>query len=264
MGKRPTSLAENLPGLRQVLRRFAPYLRPHRGLLAGSVLALIATTAMKLLEPWPLKFVLDRVVPAGTGNAAQGSGIAAIDALDPMMLLTLCAIAVVAIIGLRAAFEYVTTIGFAIVGNRVLTEVRNTLFRHLQALSLGFHSRMKTGDLTMRLIGDVGMLKETAVTAALPLAANLLILVGMVGVMLLLDWQLTLLALLPLPLLWLSSLKMGRAIQTISRTQRKREGDMAATAAEAMSGMRTVQALAIEDRAADTLSAPMPKVSRKA
>jgi ATP-binding cassette subfamily B protein len=94
------------------------------------------------------------------------------------------------------------------------------------------------------------MLKETAVTAALPLAANILILLGMTAVMLVLDWQLALIALLPLPLLWLSSVRTSKRIQTISRSQRKREGDMAATAAETMAGMRTVQALAIEDRAA--------------
>jgi ATP-binding cassette, subfamily B, bacterial len=254
MASRPTSLAQSLPGLRVVLRRFAPYLRPHRGLLAGSVLALLGATAMKLLEPWPLKFVLDRVVPGTAAGAAGGSGIGAVDALDPMTLLMLCALGVVAAYGLRALFLYIATIGFALVGNRVLTEVRNTLFRHLQGLSLGFHARAKTGDLTMRLIGDVGMLKETAVTAALPLAANVLILVGMVAVMLWLDWQLALIALLPLPLLWLSSVRIGRRIQTISRSQRKREGDMAATAAETLAGMRTVQALSIEDRAAATFA----------
>jgi ATP-binding cassette subfamily B protein len=246
MGRRPTTIAASLPGLRAVLTRFAPYLRPHRGLLAGSVLALFGATAMKLLEPWPLKFVLDRVIPGPTGR----TGIDAVDSLDPMTLLALCALGLVAAVGLRALFLYLATIGFAIVGNRVLTEVRNTLFRHLQGLSLGFHSRAKTGDLTMRLIGDVGMLKETAVTAALPLAANVLILAGMIAVMLVLDWQLALIALLPLPLLWLSSVRTSSRIQTISRSQRKREGDMAATAAETMAGMRTVQALAIEDRAA--------------
>jgi ATP-binding cassette, subfamily B, bacterial len=161
-------------------------------------------------------------------------------------------VGVVVIIGLRALFQYLAKIGYALVGSRVLTEVRTHLFRHLQSLSLGFHTRAKTGDLTMRLIGDVGMLKETAVTAALPLAANVLVLVGMVVVMLVLDWQLALIALLPLPLLWLSSIRIGKKIQTISRKQRRIEGDMAATAAEAMASMRTVQALSIEDRAAQS------------
>ncbi|MGI3212337.1 ABC transporter ATP-binding protein [Roseovarius tibetensis] len=248
-GKRPDSMVKALPGLRRVLARFAPYLRQHRALLAGATAALIGSTLMRLLEPWPLKFVIDRVVPS-TIAGEGGSGVALVDALDPMTLLALCAAGLVVVIGLRAAFQYLATIGFAIVGNRVLTKVRGVLFRHLQGLSLGFHTRARTGDLTTRLISDVGMLKETMVTAALPLAANAMVLVGMVGVMLWLDWQLALIALVPLPLLWLGSVRTGKKIQDVSRKQRKLEGDMAATAAEAMAGMRTVQALAIEDRAA--------------
>jgi len=250
-GNRPDSIAKALPGLRRVLRRFAPYLRPHRPLLAGATVALIGATMMRLLEPWPLKFVIDRVVPSSVAEGG-GSGIALVDALDPMVLLALCAGGLVVIIGMRAVLQYLATIGFAIVGNRVLTKVRGVLFRHLQGLSLAFHARARTGDLTTRLIGDVGMLKETMVTAALPLAANVLVLVGMVAVMLWLDWQLALIALVPLPLLWLGSVRVGRRIQDVSRKQRRLEGDMAATAAEAMAGVRTVQALAIEGRAAET------------
>ncbi|TJZ89871.1 ABC transporter ATP-binding protein [Paracoccus gahaiensis] len=245
---RPDTLTDALPGLRRVLRRFAPYLRPHRAVLTGATAALIGATLMRLLEPWPLKFVIDRVVPA----SLAGTGGSGVTALDTMTLLTLCALGLVAIIGLRALFQYLSTIGYAVVGSRVLTEVRSDLFRHLQGLSLGFHTRSKTGDLTMRLIGDVGMLKETAVTAALPLAANVLVLLGMIVVMLVLDWQLALIALLPLPVLWLCSIRAGKKIQTVSRKQRKVEGDMAATAAEAMASMRTVQALSIEDRAAES------------
>jgi ATP-binding cassette, subfamily B, bacterial len=248
-GSRNASLTQTLPGLRRVLRRFAPYLKEHSALLGGSVIALLAATAFKLLEPWPLKFIIDRVVPTERG---AGSGIPAIDALEPMTLLTLAALALVAVVGLKAVFDYAARIGFALVGNGVLTAVRNDLFRHLQGLSLGFHARARTGDLTMRLIGDVGMLKETAVTAALPLAANVLVLVGMIAVMLALNWQLALIALLPMPLLWLSSVRIGRRIQEVSRKQRQREGEMAATAAETMAGIRAVQALSLEDRVAET------------
>ena len=65
---RPETLTESLPGLRRVLRRFAPYLRPHRAVLAGATTALVSATLMRLLEPWPLKFVIDRVVPSGTAG----------------------------------------------------------------------------------------------------------------------------------------------------------------------------------------------------
>ncbi|RJL01849.1 ABC transporter ATP-binding protein [Paracoccus aestuarii] len=253
---RKDRLAETLPSLRRVLARLRPYLRPHRAMLGGSLLALLAATAMKLLEPWPLKFVIDRVVP---GVAADGAAAA----MDPMTLLTLCSLSLVAIIGLRAVFEYLSTIGFALVGNRVLTAVRGDLFRHLQSLSLGFHARRRAGDLTMRLIGDVGMLKETAVTAALPLAANVLIFVGMIGVMMWLDWRLALLALSPLPLLWLLSQRLTRRIRDVSRKQRKRQGELAATSAETMSGIRSIQALGLEETTAGAFAGSNAKDMRE-
>ncbi len=242
-GKRAESLRETWPGLRRVLSALAPYLKGQRGMIAGGAAAMIAAVLAKLVEPWPLKLVIDHVVPVG---GQSGSGIALVDGLDPMTLLAVAAGGLVIAIGLRAMFEYLATIAFALAGARVLTRVRGDLFRHLQGLPLSFHQTARTGDLTVRLISDVGMLKETAVTAAMPLAVNTLVLVGMVGVMLWLDWQLALIALAPLPLLWLSTLRFGRKIQSVSRKTRETEGQMAATASEALSGIRTVQALGLE------------------
>lgn len=250
-GHRPASLRQTVPGLRRVLLRFSPYLREHRALLAGSTLALVFATLVKLLEPWPLKYVIDYVLP-GMPGTADNVGQAWFASLSATELLALCSIAVVVIVGLKAGFEYLATVGFALIGNRVLTQIRRDLFDHLQRLSLAFHTRVRTGDLTMRLISDVGMLKETTVTAALPLAVSLLLLVGMITVMLVLNWQLALLALLPLPLLWLSTQHIGKKIQTISRKQRKREGDMAAIAAESLAGIRTIQAFSLEERVAQS------------
>lgn len=242
MSSRPATLAEAVPGLRRMTRRLTPYLRGHRAMMGGSLAALLAATAMKLLEPWPLKFVIDRVVPSAAGESASAATLA------PTTLLAFCTLGLMAVIALKALFQYLSTIGFALVGNRVLAAVRADLFRHLQALPLSFHARARAGDLTLRLISDVAMLKETAVTAAMPLLASLLVLAGMIGVMLALDWRLTLLALLPLPLLALTSVRLTRRIRDISRTQRKREGELAATAAEAMAGIRSVQALGLEER----------------
>ena len=242
--KRPTSLLKLLPGLGRILRRFRPYLRGHALMLGGGVVALLLSVGARLLEPWPLKFVIDRVVV--TEAAGGASGIAWIDALDPMTLLTVAALATVVVISMRGVGAYFSTIAFALVGNQVLTRIREDLYRHLQRLSLSFHDRARTGDLTIRIIGDIGMLKETTVTAVLPLLANMLVLGGMVAVMLWLNWQLALLALLPMPLLWLRSVQVGKRIQDVSRRQRQREGAMASTASESMAGIREVQALSLE------------------
>ncbi len=231
-----------ISGLRSVLRHLGPYLKGHRLMLAGAVMALILSTVMRLAEPWPLKFIIDAVVPVPAGDTPAAAG------LDPMLLLALCAGGLLVAVLLRAGFHYLATVGFALVGNKVLANVRSDLFRHLQSLSLGFHAKSRTGDLTIRLVSDVGMLKDTLVTAAMPLIANILIFCGMVGVMLWLDWRLALVALAPLPVLWLLSRLLTVRIREVSRTQRKRQGALASTSSEALAGIRSVQALGLEER----------------
>lgn len=241
---RPTSLRQSLPGLLHILQRFRPYLRREWLLIAGSLFALIAEVCLRLLEPWPLKFIFDRVIV--TAPSGGRSDIPLIDGLDSMTLLTLSAAAVVVLTGLRALAAYGSTVALALVGNRVLTEVRADLYRHLQRLSLSFYAKRRDGDLTLRVIGDVGLLKEVAVTAALPLFGNILVLFGMIGVMFWLNTQLALLALSIIPLFWLSTVRLSRRIRIVSRLQREREGAMAANVAESIGAMQVVQALSLE------------------
>lgn len=241
---RPANLRQCLPGLWHMLSRFRPYLRKQRNLIAGSLVLLCSGVLLRLLEPWPLKIVFDRVIPVQHRKAL--ADIPALDSLDPMTLLVLAAVGLVVVIALRAVADYGYTVGFALVSNRVLTEVREEVYRHLQRLSLSFHTRARSGDLTVRVIGDVGVLKDAAVTAALPLFANVLILAGMVVVMFSLQWQLALLVMLTAPLYWLLTVRIGRRLQEVSRTQRQRDGAMAATTAESLTAIQVVQALSLE------------------
>jgi len=249
---RPQKLTEIAPGLWQIVRRFWPYIRQQWGLVLGGLTALLAQVGLRLLEPWPLKFVFDEVITS-TPNRGQ-SGVPWIDALSPTALLWGSAIALVAFTGLRALADYFSTVGFALVGNRVLTQVRNDLYQHLQNLSLSFHNQARSGDLTIRVISDVGLLKDVVVTALLPMVGNTLILIGMVGLMLWLHLELTLLALATIPLFSLTTLRLSRRIKEVSRKQRKQEGAMASTAAEAIGAIKVVKTLSLAKTFAQTFS----------
>ena len=96
-------------------------------------------------------------------------------------------------------------------------------------------------------MNDVGMLKDVVVTALLPMLGNLLVLAGMVAVMLWMDVRLAGAALITVPLFWLSTTRQTRRIHTTARRQRSREGDLATTAAESLSGIKTLKALALTD-----------------
>jgi ATP-binding cassette subfamily B protein len=212
----------------------------------------VAGVALRLAEPWPLKLVLDHVLLGGAAAAVTPYGF--LGSLSPLALLTVCAIGVVALSGLRALADYHQRLGLVKVGNRVLRHVRNHVFVHVQSLSLSFHDRSRSGDLIVRVTRDVSLIRDVSATAIFPMFASVLILVGMFSVMLLLQWKLALLAMATVPLFWVSALRIGRGIRVAARKQRKREGAMAATAAESITAIREVQALGIGESFADNFA----------
>ncbi|HWI55704.1 MAG TPA: ABC transporter ATP-binding protein, partial [Bacillota bacterium] len=252
-------LRESLPGLWRITRYFWPHIRQYRGLMLGSFAALAAEVLLRLLEPWPLKLVFDYVI--GQRGAPKRALPEWLRDCDPLTLVTFAAGAVVVITGLRAVASYWETIGFAKLGNRALAKVRSQLYRHMQYLSLSFHTQAKTGDLVVRLVGDVGMLQDVAVTALLPMLAKALIVLGMVGLMLVMNWQLGVIALAVFPLFWLRTSSLGKQIREVAQKQRRQEGALAASATESLQAIRTVQALSLEGAFADAFSSTSDKTS---
>jgi ATP-binding cassette subfamily B protein len=225
------------------VRHFWPHLRTQRLVLAASFTALLIEVCLRSLEPWPLKLVFDQLLGHRRGHSAAG----ALARLEPTTLLALCVAAMIVIAAVRALADYGSTIGFALVGMRVLTEVRDKVYRHLQSLSLSFHAKGRTGDMMLRVISDVSTLKDVTVNAALPLTADLLILVGMVAVMFWVNAKLALLVLAAVPVFWLCTRGLGRRVRLAARQQRQRQGALAATAAESIGAVQLVQTFALED-----------------
>lgn len=238
------SVKETIPGLGRIIGKFWPQIRKQNILIVISFLALVAETAFRLLEPWPLKIIFDYILLSGFETASQTFPI--IRNLSTIELLTVLAVAIVAIAALRAACAYISTIGMALAATHIMTEIRGTLYSHLQRLSLSFHSKAKSGDLITRVTYDVERIREATVTAALPLFTNVFTLTGMLAVMLWMNWELAIIAIAVFPLFILVSAHLSKQIQKVARKQRKREGAMAATAAEAIGAIKVVQALSLQ------------------
>lgn len=243
-----------------VAYRLKDYIRPERMLVTGALAALLFATAMRLLKPLPFAIVVDHVLLSGVSISADTAANQAnknpsqhglidtlLNSVDATYLLWGCAAAVILVTLLMAGTSYFSTVGLALAGSRILSRVRNDLFAHLQRLSLRFHAQARTGDLTMRLINDIGMLREAVITALMPMLANIFILLGMFGMMLYINWKLTSLALLAIPMMWWSTSRASKRIHEVSRAQRKREGSLASKAAEYIASIRTVQSLSLED-----------------
>jgi ATP-binding cassette subfamily B protein len=245
MKEPPPPLAESLPSLGRVLVYFWPYLRKRRALILGSLAALLVDVAFQALGPWPLKFLFDHLFHSGRHHG-RFIGLPFLEALDPATFLAVMALAMVLINAIRGFADYASTVGFSLIGNRVLTEVRNDLYRHLQGLSLSFHTKARGGDLIVRVMADVNQIKSAAINAILPLFVNLLVLLTMLGIMFWLNWKLALLSMATLPLLAFFSVLFGRRAKHAARRQRQRDGAMAATAAESLANIKLVQAYSLE------------------
>ncbi len=228
-------------------RYFAPYLRGQGRALTTGFAALFAGVGFRLLEPWPLKFVFDRAF--ASGEPRHGA----------LEILIIAAGATLLFTTLRAAAEYFNKTGFTMLGNQILNRVRHDVYRHVQSLSLSFHSRSRSGDLMLRVMGDINMLRDVVVTAFLPLIASVVILAGIVVVMLFMDWRLTLASMCTLPLFVFIAGTLSTRIRSAARNQRKREGELASTAAESISAIKVVQALSLESQFAESFRATNEK-----
>lgn len=242
---RPKTINDSFSRFRQVMRHFTPELRKEKLLITGSMMALLSSVAFRLLEPWPLKLVIDQ---AQYWNSPQKTEfLNRFNGIDSSTLLALTALSFVLIVALRSTSDYFKTVGFALIGNRVMTRIRGKLYRHLQALSLSFHDKARSGDLLVRMIGDIKLMRDVAVSALLPLMGSVFVLIGMVTVMFILNWQLALLSMIVVPLFGLSTVRIGRSIHSAARLQRQREGAMAVTASEAIASIKVVQSLSLEN-----------------
>jgi ATP-binding cassette, subfamily B, bacterial len=222
-------------------------LRPHWKALSIAFVAVIIEGAASLFDPWPIKIVIDyalgsRPMPewvAGLVRMTFGDGKLAI------VYFAAIATVVVAVIGAVASYteNYLTTR----IGQMVMLDLRQTLYHHIQRLSLSFYDRTKIGDLISRVTTDVDAIQNFVSTALLGILAPSLTLVGMLAVMFYFNWRFTLIALSVAPILFLQVYTLTRRIKQATRAVRKKESEIVSVVAETLSSIRVVKAFARED-----------------
>jgi ATP-binding cassette subfamily B protein len=163
-----------------------------------------------------------------------------------MTLAMMMAICLFSVICLRAILEYFSRIRFSYLGNMVTSQVRVDLFNSIQQLSPSFIAQNKSGDLLIRTISDVNMLRDVAVTAILPLGASMIVFLAMSGLMLYLNYWLFLVSFAIAPVVIFVTVFQSKKIKSAAKKQRKQEGFLAGTITEAIQGSRTIQALSLE------------------
>ena len=219
----------------QGLRMFASFrdeLTPHRGRLIQVALGSLLLTAINLAKPWPLKWIIDEaLIPKGEPSRS------------PESVLWMGAGAAALIVGLAALLEYWSALRLAEVGHGVTRNLRLRIFAHVTRLSSSFHSAHKTGDLLMRLMGDVPVLRAMLVESPVELATRLLLVIGTIGMLLFYSVSLTLIVCGVLPVLFLVTSWSSRRLTITIRKQRRKEGALADFLHESMAANEVIRTL---------------------
>lgn len=219
-------------------RFLARHARPYTGVLAaGGSFALLEVLA-GLAQPWPLSFVVDRVLDP----AEQGA--------RPVGLLVAACCALVGMVALAALFDYWATRLLASTGLRIANDIRDKVFAHLNRLSLRFHGEHRVGDLTARVTGDADRAQDLVVQTLAVLLPNTLLLLGMATVMVVMDPFFALVALAVTPLLGVVIFRSTRRMKRAAKAARNADGEVAAAASEHLAAMQLVQAFSLEDEQA--------------
>ena len=205
-------------------------IRPYKARTALAIGSLLAATLVSLAPPYLIKLAID-----------EGIRHRQLHRLE----LIVIAFLVAGVLGL--VFSYAQTYFTGWTGERMLADLRNHLFRHLQRLSLGFYERNRAGVIISRLTNDVEALDQLVTDGVTSLVQNTLTLVGSAIVLFFLDWRLALATLTVMPGMTLATAifrkRSGRAYRAVRETL----GAVTATLAEDIAGMRVVQAFTRED-----------------
>jgi len=225
----------------------AQLVRPYWKALSIAGIAVIGETLTDVLEPWPVKVVVDSVLQSKPLKGWVGDAVFKVFGHNAFAVLNFAVAAVVLIAVLGAISSYVDSYFTNSVGQWVAHDLRRMMYHHIQRLSLTEHHESRTGDLISRVTKDSDAVQEFINSALLGIFVDLLTLGGMIGVMFSLDWRFTLMALLVAPLLFLVVFTYTRRIKDASRAVRKKEGELLSRVAEVLSSIHVVQAFARED-----------------
>jgi ABC-type multidrug transport system fused ATPase/permease subunit len=206
------------------LKRIFRYLRPYLLSELWIGILTIIVVLLSLLDPMVLKILIDNVFVEGN-----------------VSLLHIICFVLVGLFLLRGALNVLINYLYQYVGQRILFDMKRELFEHLESLHLGFFSKTKTGEIMSRVNNDVETLQGFVTTTFVTLTTDLATLVAILGFILYLDWQLTLVSLTLFPFFFISQVSLGGKIRAKSKQTREKAADILSFFQETIAGIRLVQ-----------------------
>ena len=215
-GRKPPPLMD--PSRERDRHRILKLFTPYRWRLTAVLVLIVFSAGLAMLQPFLLRDVLD----LGIFKHEE-------------TLLTWLVLAMIAIAIVNAALSVWQTYISNVIGQRVMHDLRASVYEHLQRMSLAFFTRTRTGEVQSRIANDIGGIDSVVTTTATSIAQNATTVIASVIAMCLLDWRLAILSLVFVPLFVYLTRRVGKVRRKITMEQQRRLADMSALVAESLS-----------------------------
>jgi len=162
-------------------------------------------------------------------------------------MLKLLPLGLILIFAVKGVSNYFQSYFIGFVGNRIVTDIREEVFNHIQGLSLSFFNSIPSGALTSRVIYDIGMIQRSVSSVIAGLLKEVITALGLIGVLFYRDWQLAIIALVILPLLFFPIIKYSRKLRRFSKKGQSQVAEISSFLQESFTGIRIIKAFLMEN-----------------
>ncbi len=216
--EKPTGRVSN----RHLARRVLGLFRPHRRQVVLAIGLIVFTSGVGVINPILIKFVFDALFPRGGG----GPDLSLVGLYAGLMIL---------IPVITGAVGIAQTYQINSIGQRLMEDLRNALYAHLQGLSMRFFTSTRTGEIQSRFTNDIGGIQSVVTDTASSIVSNVVVILSTVVAMVVLSWQLTVLSLFMMPVFLFLTYRAGNARRKVTLLAQESKAEMSAITQETLS-----------------------------
>lgn len=211
-------------------KRLLMYIKPYLGRLGLAIICIIIAGGANLYLPWIIKDMIDKVL-----------------AEKDMAMLNIISVSIVVVFAVRGFFYYWQSYLVSYIGQRVVVDVREVMFKKFQRMPMAYFDKHQTGETMSYLTNDVAAIQSALVDNLIEFFTESVILVGSVVLMLYIDWKLTLLTLITVPMVGYAMKIFGRKIKSSGTLIQEKLADITSLLQESISSIRIVKSFVRED-----------------
>ncbi len=211
-------------------KRLLNYMRPYLRRLALAIVCIILAAGANLYVPWIIKDMIDKVL-----------------AEKDVLMLNFISVGIVVVFFFRGIFYYGQSYLVSFIGQRVIIDVREVLFRKFQRMPLSYFDRHQTGETMSYMTNDVAAMQAALVDNLIEMVTEGSVLIGSIVLMFYLDWKLSLLTLIVIPMVGQAMKIFGRKIKITGRIIQERAAEITSLLQESISSVRVVKSFVRED-----------------